>query len=206
MIACLKGELLLKSPERVIVDVHGVGYEVFVSMNSLHDLPPVGQDVFLQIHTNVREDAITLYGFLDSDEKDMFLLLIGVSGVGPKLAMGILSGIRPANLARAVMARDLNTLNSLAGVGKKTAERLCLDLKDKVPFLSGGGGLPAEETAVDTETDHRAIDVISALVNLGYPQSRAQEAFSKARKRFAVDRFAEMKIEEILRETLRSLA
>lgn len=208
MIASLKGELFLKSPERIIVDVHGVGYEVFVSMNSLHDLPAVGQDVFLYIHTNVREDAITLFGFLDSDEKAMFLLLTSVSGVGPKLALAILSGIKPAGLARAVVAKDLKTLTALSGVGKKTAERLCLDLKDKVPFVvSGKGFSDEEEVAADLDDADRQIrDVVSVLVNLGYPQSRAQEAVIKTRKRLPVDAFAAMKIEEILRETLRSLA
>jgi Holliday junction DNA helicase RuvA len=110
-------------------------YEVFLSSASLQQMPSAGEEVFLHIHTSVREDALTLFGFVDMEEKEMFLLLINVSGVGPKLAMTILSGIRPDALSRAISTRDIGRLTSVSGVGKKTAERLCLDLQDKVGFM-----------------------------------------------------------------------
>lgn len=206
MISCLKGELFHKSPEKVTVLVNGVGYEVFLSTTSLEKLPQLGEEVFLHTYTHVREDALTLFGFADTDEKKMFLLLINVSGIGPKLALSVLSGIRPFDLARAIAARDVTRLVGLSGVGKKTAERLCLDLKDKVGFIAGGdeefpdlGDLtPAEGT--------KEKDVISALVNLGYPQSRAHIALGTVKRRFAPESLAEMRLEELIRETLRSLA
>ena len=142
MISCLKGELFHKSPEKVTILVNGVGYEVFLSSTSHEKLPPLGEDAFLHIYTHVREDTLILFGFADSDEKAMFLLLINVSGVGPKLALSILSGIRPVDLARAIATKDVTRLTGLSGVGKKTAERLCLDLKDKVGLIAGGDELP----------------------------------------------------------------
>ena len=206
MISCLKGELYNKSPDTVIIMVNGVGYEVFLSSASLEKLPQMGEEVFLHIYTHVREDALTLFGFADTDEKKMFLLLINVSGVGPKLALSILSGISPQDLARAIATKDVTRLTGLSGVGKKTAERLCLDLKDKVGFIvSGDEELPDFTTGSQT-VGSKEKDVISALVNLGYPQSRAYIALSEAKRRFAPEIFAEMRIEDLIRETLRSLA
>ena len=152
MISCLKGELFYKSPEKVTILVNGVGYEVFLSSASLEKLPQLGEEVFLHTYTYVREDTLTLFGFADTDEKKMFLLLINVSGVGPKLALSILSGISPLDLARSIATKDVTRLTGLSGVGKKTAERLCLDLKDKVGFIVSGdeelpdfaAGAPAE--------------------------------------------------------------
>jgi Holliday junction DNA helicase RuvA len=206
MISCLKGELFHKSPEAVTIMVNGVGYEVFLSSTSLEKLPQIGDETFLHIYTHVREDALTLFGFADTDEKKMFLLLINVSGVGPKLGLSILSGIRPQDLARAVATKDVTRLTGLSGVGKKTAERLCLDLKDKVGFIvSGDEDLPDFAAGSQIEGSKEK-DVISALVNLGYPQSRAYIALSEAKRRFAPETFAEMRIEDLIRETLRSLA
>jgi Holliday junction DNA helicase RuvA len=182
MISCLKGELFHKSPEKVTILVNGVGYEVFLSAASLDKLPQLGEEVFLYTYTYVREDILTLFGFTELDEKNMFLQLINVSGVGPKLALSILSGISPVDLARAIVTKDVARLVGLSGVGKKTAERLCLDLKEKVGF------------------------VISALVNLGYPQSRAHIALAVVRRRFSPESLADMRVEELIRETLRSLA
>ncbi|MCK4838122.1 MAG: Holliday junction branch migration protein RuvA, partial [Desulfobulbaceae bacterium] len=132
MIASLRGVLAHKSPEHLIVDVGGVGYEVFYSPTGLHRLPENGEDIFLYIYTNVREDAFNLYGFLEIKEKEMFVLLTGVSGIGPKVAVNILAGMGPGDLASAIANTDLGRLVKLPGVGKKTAERLCLELKDKV--------------------------------------------------------------------------
>ncbi|MFC1837630.1 Holliday junction branch migration protein RuvA [Thermodesulfobacteriota bacterium] len=205
MISCLKGELFHKLPDKATILVNGVGYEVFLSSASVEKLPQLGEEVFLHIFTYVREDTLSLFGFVDTDEKEMFLLLINVSGVGPKLALAILSGIKPVELARAVAAKDVTRLTGLSGVGKKTAERLCLDLKDKVGFIVGGDQeLPDFTTG--TKEGSKEKDVISALVNLGYPQSRAYIALSDVKRRFSPEVFAEMRVEEMIRETLRSLA
>jgi Holliday junction DNA helicase RuvA len=173
MISCLKGELFHKSPEKVTILVNGVGYEVFLSSTSHEKLPPLGEDVFLHIYTHVREDTLILFGFADSDEKAMFLLLINVSGVGPKLALSILSGIRPVDLARAIATKDVMRLTGLSG------------------------------SQVDGNKEK---DVISALVNLGYPQSRAYIALSEVKRRFSPESLIEMRVEELIRETLRSMA
>ena len=205
MISCLKGELFHKSPEKVTILVNGVGYEVFLSSTSHEKLPPLGEDVFFHIYTHVREDTLILFGFADSDEKAMFLLLINVSGVGPKLALSIPSGIRPVDLARAIATKDVMRLTGLSGVGKKIAERLCLDLKDKVGVIAGGNELP--DFAAGSQVDgNKEKDVISALVNLGYPQSRAYIALSEVKRRFSPESLIEMRVEELIRETLRSMA
>ncbi|MFC1843803.1 Holliday junction branch migration protein RuvA [Thermodesulfobacteriota bacterium] len=206
MISCLKGELFHKSAEKVTILVNGVGYEVFLSSTSLEKLPHLGEEVFLHTFTHVREDTLILFGFADTDEKEMFLLLINVSGVGPKLALAILSGIRPVDLARAVATKDVTRLTGLSGVGKKTAERLCLDLKDKVGLIAGGSEELPDFTAATQVEGSKEKDVISALVNLGYPQSRAYIALSEMKRRFAPESLTEMRIEELIRETLRSLA
>jgi Holliday junction DNA helicase RuvA len=206
MISCLKGELFHKSPEKVTILVNGVGYEVFLSSTSLEKLPQLGEDVFLHTFTYVREDTLTLFGFADTDEKKMFLLLINVSGVGPKLALSILSGIRPVDLARSIATRDITRLTGLSGVGKKTAERLCLDLKDKVGIIAGGDEDLPDFAAGSQAEGSKEKDVISALVNLGYPQSRAYIALSEVKRRIAPESLAEMRVEDLIRETLRSLA
>jgi len=206
MISCLKGELFHKSPEKVTILVNGVGYEVFLSSTSLEKLPQLGEDVFLHTFTYVREDTLTLFGFADPDEKKMFLLLINVSGVGPKLALSILSGIRPLDLARSIATKDVTRLTGLSGVGKKTAERLCLDLKDKVGLIAGGDEDLPDFAAGSQVEGSKEKDVISALVNLGYPQSRAYIALSEVKRRFAPEALTEMRVEELIRETLRSLA
>jgi len=206
MISCLKGELFHKSPERVTILVNGVGYEVFLSAVSLEKLPQLGEEVFLYTYTYVREDILTLFGFADQDEKKMFLLLINVSGVGPKLALSVLSGIRPVDLARAIATQDVARLTGLSGVGKKTAERLCLDLKDKVGVIAGGHeDFPDLEAGIPMEGSKEK-DIVSALVNLGYPQSRAHIALAAVKRRFSPESLAEMRLEELIRETLRSLA
>ena len=206
MISCLRGELFHKTPERATILVNGVGYEVSLSSASLAKLPKLGDEVFVHTYTYVREDALALFGFVDTDEKEMFLLLINVSGVGPKLALAILSGIAPADLARAVATRDIARLTGLSGVGKKTAERLCLDLKDKVGAIAAGGGELPDVTAGAHVEAGKEKDVVSALVNLGYPQSRAYIALSEVKRRFSPESLADMRVEELIRETLRSMA
>lgn len=206
MIASLKGELIQKSPDKVIVDVNGVGYEVFLSSASLQKMPITGEEVFLYIHTSVREDSLTLFGFADMEEKEMFLLLINVSGVGPRLALTILSGIRPDALSRAISTKDIGRLTTVSGVGKKTAERLCLDLRDKVGFMLTLDEHEAGEMIADAGDHKTTADVISALVNLGYPSVRAHQALAVVRKRMAPEKFSALRVEELIREILRSLA
>lgn len=206
MISCLKGELFQKSQEKATLLVNGVGYEVFLSSDSIEKLPQLGEEVFLYTYTHVREDVLHLFGFADTDEKQMFLLLINVSGVGPKLALAILSGIRPADLARAIATKDVARLTGLSGVGKKTAERLCLDLKDKVGLIAGTAEEIPDFGAASQVEGGKEKDVISALVNLGYPQNRAHIALAAMKRRFSPESLAEMPLQELIRETLRSLA
>jgi len=137
VIASLSGKLIFRALDKAVIDVRGVGYEVYLSTDGISRLGDVGDDVFLFIHTHVREDAIVLYGFQEEEEKEMFLILKTVSGVGPKLALAILSGLRVADLCRAIGSKDIKALTALQGVGKKTAERLCVDLKEKVGHLRG---------------------------------------------------------------------
>ena len=204
MIASLRGMLFQKLPETLIVDVGGVGYEVFFPQSGQARLPGVGEEIFLHIQTVVREDAFNLYGFLESAEKEMFQLLNTVSGIGPKLAAHILAGISPAEMARAILHDDLARLTRLPGVGKKTAERLCLELKDKVRFvpetLSASSSAPLE-----SGEDERVHDAVSALLNLGYPLLRAREALAVVRQQAGAEAFAAMRLEELLRQTLRTL-
>ncbi len=202
MIASLTGKILYKSPEKLILEVNGVGYEVFFSESCLRKLPEIGQEIFLHIHTHVREDALNLFGFHDVEEKEAFLLLLTVSGIGPKLALAILSGIGPGEFARAVIAEDITRLTRLSGVGKKKAERLCLELKDKVQVIAGS----EETTPAPPETGPASLqlisDVVSALVNLGYPQTEARRAVETA---YEDDDIAPT-LEKLLRLSLRSLA
>ncbi|MCI5159288.1 MAG: Holliday junction branch migration protein RuvA [Candidatus Electrothrix sp. AUS1_2] len=208
MIASLSGILQYKDPASVILDVHGVGYEILLSGRTYDKLPPTGEKAFLHILTHVREDAITLYGFTDREQKKLFLLLTGVSGVGPKLALSILSGIEPAELCNAVNLKDLARLTALSGVGKKTAQRLCMELADKVggfigaatdPVAGQGGGIVPRSEGFAMQ------DAASALVNLGYHQETAWQALRSVQQADPVGA-AEMKVDELIRYALRSLA
>lgn len=207
MIATLAGKLLLRYTDRVVVDVGGVGYEVFLSVDGLSRVGDLQDDAFLFIHTNVREDAIILYGFVEEEEKEMFLILKTVSGIGPKLALAILSGMRVGELSRAIAARDIKLLTSLQGVGKRTAERLCVELKEKVGHLASG---TLEGDGSRFEMNHAAgsvqADVLSALVNLGYPDPIARQALVSVKKRIGEESFAQLPLEELLKEGLRALA
>lgn len=205
MIASLSGLVLFKSPTVVVVDVGGVGYEVFISVRTFDALPEVGGASFLFIQTVVREDAIILYGFSQKEEKELFLLLVSVSGIGPKLAQTILSGIGVGALCRAIMATDLSQLTSVPGVGKKTAQRLCVELSEKVGSLDGNlieratvaGPVVADESQV-------MADAVSALVNLGYPQATAWQALRIVEQQLG-EGAKGVRVEELIRLTLRSL-
>ena len=172
MIAHLKGHLNYKSPEHSIVDVNGVGYKVFTPLSTYYALPPTGKIVSLRIHTRVREDDIKLFGFLTEEEQTIFEKLITINKVGPKLALGILSGMSPADLLTAVMNKDAARLSAIPGVGKKTAERLALEMKDKLADLT----LDMEHQPDANSQEGFYEDALSALVNLGYKKPQAEKA------------------------------
>jgi holliday junction DNA helicase RuvA len=180
MIAHLRGTLLEKHPNLAIVDVGGVGYEVMIPVSAFSSLPELGGEVHLHIHTHVREDAFLLYGFVTPSDKVLFEKLITVSGVGPKLAITTLGGLTAPDLAAAIRNGSLETLTRIPGVGKKTAERLVLELKDKVDLLAGTSkvGAPIAPKGSFTETEE---DVISALANFGAQRAAAEAALLKAR-------------------------
>lgn len=205
MIACLRGKLLYMLPETVIIDVNGVGYEVYFPAAGRHRLPVEGADIFLHIQTVVREDAFLLYGFVEAEEKAAFLLLTGVSGIGPKVAHAVLAGLSPAELSRAVAGDDIHTLVKLPGVGKKTAERICLELKDKIEFVPDSAAV-AGGPSPSRPVDDVSLDAVSALVNLGYPQARAEEALADVRRQQEEGDVSPLSLEELLRQALRVLA
>jgi Holliday junction DNA helicase RuvA len=190
MIAHLRGRLLEKHPTHLILEASGVGYEVAISIPSFSGLPAEGAEVSLYVHTHVREDVLALYGFLHREEKQLFERLIGVSGIGPKLAMTVLSGIAPGAFVEALRGNDLTALTRIPGVGKKTAERMVLELRDKLEGLTAA---PAPASASRMEED-----VISALVNLGYQRQLAEAAAKNAISQFG----AGGSFEEIFRETM----
>lgn len=168
MIASLNGVLTQKSTDGCIVEVGGVGYKVSVSLNSFAKLPASGAKIFLFVHTSVREDDISLFGFVGEEEKRVFQKLIAVNGIGPKLALTILSGIAPHDLVDALYREDIARLTTISGIGKKTAERMVLDLKDK---LKGFAPAPAKSRVFE--------EAISALVNLGYNRATAERTLSQ---------------------------
>ena len=172
MIAHLRGRILEKHPSHLILEAAGVGYEVTISVPSFSGLPAEGAEVSLYIHTHVREDTLALYGFLRREEKQLFERLIGVSGIGPKLAITVLSGIAADALVTALRGNDLTALTRIPGVGKKTAERMVLELRDKLDGLAAAPG-PPPATRMEE-------DVISALVNLGYQRGSAEQAVKRA--------------------------
>lgn len=198
MIALLTGKIASKSPDSVILDVNGVGYRVQIPFSTFFALPEDGADLTLNIHTNVKEDAIHLYGFLTPQEKLFFQLLITVSGVGPKLAKDILSNIQPNELAAALGRGDIVRLSAIPGIGKKTSERLVLELKEKVVKL-GFGGESGRDAALSTQDRSVRDDVASALINLGYKEALVIKTLSE----FEMD--ADAPMETVLRLALKRL-
>ena len=194
MIAHLRGRLAEKEPGRLVIDVGGVGYEVHVPLPTFSEVGEPGANVSLRIHTHVREDTLALFGFASRLELELFERLIGVNGVGPKLALAVLSGIEPRDLVQAVRRGEHARLNAVPGVGRKTAERIGLELKDKLPAADGAGPSPP-----GPDGDLRG-DVLSALVNLGYQRPVAERAAAAA-LRGGHDGF-----EATLRAALRELA
>lgn len=207
MIASLRGILQAKFSDRIVVDVSGVGYEVFLATDGIARLADEGGEVFLYIHTNVREDALTLFGFPELEEKELFLVLRTVSGVGPKVALGILSGMPLHDLCRAIAESDVKRLTTLPGVGKKTAERLCVELKEKVAdFLVGSVSVAARHKIGPVVDQSSLLDALSALTNLGYSDPVAREALAQVKKRAHDENLAELTVEYLIREGLRVLA
>ncbi len=176
MIAHLRGKLLAKHPNQAIVETGGVGYDVTISVPTFSDLPNAGGEVALHIHTHVREDSLALYGFLRAAEKLLFEKLITVSGIGPKLAITILSGMAADEMVGAIRSNDIARLTRIPGIGRKTAERMVLELRDKLPQAATGemAAAPAM-TAVEE-------DVLSALMNLGYQRPAAERALAAVSK------------------------
>jgi Holliday junction DNA helicase RuvA len=194
MIAQLHGILLDKRPNQVLVDVHGVGYQVHIPFSTYAMIGDLHSDVTLLIHTHMREDGISLYGFLSSREKQCFELLISASGVGPSLAMKILSGMNVDDLVPAIRSGDLASLVKIPGVGKKTAERIVVELRDKLAAME------THETARKVSPAGPAEDVTSALINLGYEQRAAEAAVEEARRGAKTVNF-----EALLKDALKKL-
>jgi Holliday junction DNA helicase RuvA len=207
MIAALFGKVFAKACDRAIVDVHGVGYEVFLTTDVIARMPDTGENVALYIHTQVREDAITLFGFLEEEEKELFLILKSVSGIGPKLALGMLSGMKVDAISKAIIRGDVKVLTALPGVGKRIAERLCVELKEKVGHLGAASGGPLPEPMVAGGSTMTGIigDAISALMNLGYPESVARSALGRVKRQLGEDGFGNLAVEELIRLALRAL-
>jgi holliday junction DNA helicase RuvA len=197
MIASISGKLRRKGTDYLVVDVSGVGYQVQVPLSTYCGIPEQGDDVSLHIHTHLREDSLSLFGFLTEAEKDMFLLLMGVSGIGPKLALTVLSSLSVADLSCAIGASDDARLCAVPGIGKKTAARMVLELKDKMAHLVPSMTASSSASAPGPDI---ARDVISALVGLGYKKPQAEETVRRIR-----DRRPGLTIEELIREALSDL-
>ena len=202
MIAYLSGKLLEKEANTVIVDVNGVGYEVMIPLSTFYDLGEIGEDVSLRIFTYVREDVLQLFGFKTIRERELFLLLISVSGIGPKSAITALSGMSADEIIGAIRSNNLARLNSIPGVGKKTAERLVIELRDKIVKLSA---VAAEEMKAEgipqVSGDMVYDDALSALTNLGYHYNAAEKALKQA-----MQEGTEMSVQKLLRRSLQLLA
>ena len=200
MIASLTGRLASKHPGGVIIDVQGVGYDVLIPLSTYYQLPALNQSVTLVIHTHVREDAIQLFGFSTQREKDAFLMLLGVSGIGPKLALSVISSLSVNDLAAAIRNDDQKTLASVPGIGKKSAGRLALELKDKVEKLGVAAGPRAPKA--DEPSGKLMDDALSALVNLGYKAGDVKDVV----KQVLAGRNGETPLQDLIRAALKELA
>jgi Holliday junction DNA helicase RuvA len=199
MIGFLRGRIADKQPNTLIVDVQGVGYEVHVPLSTFYDVGDVGADITLRVYTHVREDALQLYGFLTELERQLFERLISVSGIGPKLAIAVLSGMDPRDLLTAVQRGDVARLTAVPGIGKKTSERIVLELRDRLAQMAGGA--PADAAPV-TGADRLRVDLLSALQNLGYHRPQAEKAVDSSLQSMA-DATFEQALKAALRELMR---
>lgn len=194
MIAHLRGTVFEKHPNRLVVDVAGVGYDVQVPLSTFYTAGEPGSEIALRIHTHVREDQLSLYGFATALELTMFERLIAVSGIGPKLALSVLSGIETRDLVGAILRNDLARLTAIPGVGKKTAERMCVELRDRMPKAVAPGALPLPGDALRD-------DLVSALLNLGYHRQAIDKSLDKL-----VSEASEQRFEVVLRSALKDLS
>lgn len=197
MIAYLRGKLLEKNANAVIIETAGVGYEVWVPLSTFYEIGDVGTEAELRIHTHVREDAIQLFGFRTEREKEVFLLLNSVQGIGPRSAIAMLSGMNTDEFAAAVRSNDLGRLTAIPGIGRKTAERLVVELRDKLPDIGAAAVAASGGAAAGSAFD----DALSALVNLGYQRSAAEKALDKA-----AAEGTEQSVQKLLRRSLQILA
>ena len=195
MIASIRGMLRRKGTDYLIVDVAGIGYQVQVPLSTYYSMPDDGEEVSLLIHTHMREDSLSLFGFLTQEEKDMFLLLIGVSGIGTKLALSVLSSLSVLDISHAIQTSDDSRLRTIPGIGKKTAARMVLELKDKIKLIMPATALVQSRAAPVVSADVE--DAVSALVNLGYKKPLAQEALNKVHQRSPG-----LTVQELIREAL----
>ena len=200
MIASLRGRVIEKQPNRIIVDVQGVGYELLVPLSTYYDVGDDGAEVSLRVYTHVREDALQLYGFLTDLERYVFEKLIGISGIGPKLAIVVLSGVDSRELVVAVQRADVARLTAIPGIGKKTAERIVLELRDRLAPIAGP--LPDASSTAVRPGDRLRTDLISALQNLGYHRPQAEKAVDAA-VAAAPDATFENALKQVLRELMR---
>lgn len=196
MIASLTGVLTRKAADYVIIDVSGVGYQVFVPLSTFYRMPDEGAVASLHIHTHLREDMLALYGFSEQAEKDLFLILLGVSGIGPKLALTILSSLSTDEIASAIQSSDDQKLYAIPGIGKKTAARMILELKDKVKHLMTGSAPGGRPQQADVDLD----DAVSALMNLGYKKNQAEDAVQ-----MVLRGHPGLSVENLIREGLQAL-
>ena len=199
MIGFLRGRIADKTPNTLIVDVQGVGYEVHVPLSTFYDAGDIGAEITLRIYTHVREDALQLYGFLTELERQLFERLIGISGIGPKLAIAVLSGMDPRDLMASVQRGDVARLTGIPGVGKKTSERIVLELRDRLAQI--GGGVSAD-AAPSNGSDRVRSDLLSALQNLGYHRPQAEKAIDAALQTMSNPTF-EHALKAALRELMR---
>jgi Holliday junction DNA helicase RuvA len=195
MIALLRGQVFEKHPNRLIVDVAGVGYDVQVPLSTFYTAGDPGSEIALRIHTHVREDQLSLYGFATALELSMFERLIAVSGIGPKLALSVLSGIETKDLVGAIQRNDLARLTGIPGVGKKTAERMCVELRDRLPKAM------VSSDATPSPGDALRDDLVSALINLGYHRQAIDKSLDKL-----VTNAGEQRFEDVLRAALKDLS
>jgi Holliday junction DNA helicase RuvA len=192
MIGYLEGQLIDKSPGQILVQVGGVGYRVFIPLSTFYALPEPPAKVSLQIHTRLQEDALQLYGFITQEEKDLFLQLLSIPRIGARTALNILSGINPEDFAQALLRGDDKRLAGIPGIGKKSAARIVLELKDRLP--------PARRPRPASPGEKLAQDALSALLNLGYPKNTAEKALDAAKAQGADT------LEDLLRQSLKALA
>jgi holliday junction DNA helicase RuvA len=201
MIALINGKIVYKGISHVVIDAHGVGYRIFIPLTTFYELPEAGQIITLHVHTHVKQDAINLFGFYTVQERDLFQLMLSVSGIGPKMSMNILSGISVQEMLRAISSGDVRKLISIPGLGKKLAERLILELKEKVVKKMMAEEMPALDNQQKINEIIRE-DVLSALINLGYKSNIAQDALDKVLYTSA----KELAMDQLLKKTLKLLS